>query len=220
MMIQKRGRLIAAVAASLAIAAIFAACSSLDVVGKDSARAFGDVLGALSSEGGEEGIHYLVAPDGEARFSWGEEGASIAVDAAPFVAAGLDLSKLQNAGDGEIVFAADYGLDIIGSTDPAEAFSQLVSKHRDILNYHSSLDHYGAKLGGGNMFEWAKDMKTNGYDNSAQDKDIVFVLNPEPLIAAGADPERIAGWTYAQVPIEENGKTEQVWKLLKPFDLK
>jgi hypothetical protein len=216
----KKTKFIAAVAASLAIATIFAACSELDVVGKDSVRAFGEILGALPSEGGEEGIHYLVAPDGEARFSWGEEGASIAVNDAPFVDAGLDLSKLQNAGDGEIVFAADYGLSIVGSTDPAEAFSQLVDGHRDILNYHTTLDHYGAKLGGGNMFEWAKDMKTNGYDDSAQDKDIVFVLNPEPIIAAGADPERIAGWTYAQVPIEENGKTTQVWKLLKPFDLK
>jgi hypothetical protein len=63
-------------------------------------------------------------------------------------------------------------------------------------------------------------MKTNSYDNSVQDKDIVFVLNPEPLIAAGVDPEKVEGWTYAQVPIEENGKTTQVWKLLKPFDLK
>jgi hypothetical protein len=70
------------------------------------------------------------------------------------------------------------------------------------------------------MFEWAKDMVANGYDNSVQDKDIVFVLNPEPLIAAGVDPEKVEGWACAQVPIEENGKTIQVWKLLKSFDLK
>jgi len=70
------------------------------------------------------------------------------------------------------------------------------------------------------MFEWAKDMKVNWYDNSNQDKDIVFVLNPEPLIAAGVDIEHVDGWAYAQVQVEENGKMEQVWKLLKPFDLK
>jgi hypothetical protein len=57
-------------------------------------------------------------------------------------------------------------------------------------------------------------------DNSNQDKDIVFVLNPEPLIAAGVDPEKVEGWAYAQVPVEENGETTQVWKFLKPFDLK
>jgi hypothetical protein len=62
-------------------------------------------------------------------------------------------------------------------------------------------------------------MKTNGYDDADQDKDIVFVLNPEPLIAAGVVPENVEGWVYAQVPVEENGKTEDVWKFLKPFDL-
>ena len=36
-----------------------------------------------------------------------------------------------------------------------------------------------AMLGNGNMFEWAKDMKTTGMTID-QDKDIVFVLNPEP----------------------------------------
>jgi hypothetical protein len=100
------------------------------------------------------------------------------------------------------------------------AYEQIVNKYRDSINYHTSLDHYGVKLGDGNMFEWAKDMKTNGYDNSNQDKDIVFVLNPEPLAAAGVAPEKVEGWAYAQVQVEENGKTEQVWKLLKPFDLK
>jgi hypothetical protein len=75
------------------------------------------------------------------------------------------------------------------------------------------------KLGDGNMFEWAKDMNTNGYDDSVQDKDIVFVLNPETLASAGVDPEKVDGWAYAQIPIEENGKTTEVWKLLKPFDL-
>jgi hypothetical protein len=113
------------------------------------------------------------------------------------------------------------GNDKVSGTPTAlSAYKLIVSKYRDSINYHTSLDHYGVKLGGGNMLEWAKDMETNGYDNSAQDKDIVFVLNPEPLIAAGVDPEKVEGWAYAQVTVDENGKTEQVWKFLKPFNLK
>jgi hypothetical protein len=106
-----------------------------------------------------------------------------------------------------------------GDATALKAYEQIVGKYRDAINYHASLDHYGVLLGDGNLFEWAKDMKTNAYDDSVQDKDIVFVLNPEPLTAAGVAPDNVEGWAYAQVPIDVNGKTEQVWKLLKPFDL-
>ena len=43
------------------------------------------------------------------------------------------------------------------------------------------------------------------------DKDIVFVLNPQPFIKAGVDPNKIDGWIYAKVGED--------YKLLKPFDL-
>jgi len=103
---------------------------------------------------------------------------------------------------------------------PLAAYEQIVEKYRSSINYHTSLDHYGVKLGDGNMFEWAKDLSTNSSTGENQDKDIVFVLNPEPLAAAGVDPEKVEGWVYAQVPVEENGQTTNVWKLLKPFNLK
>jgi hypothetical protein len=62
------------------------------------------------------------------------------------------------------------------------------------------------------MFEWASDMSTN-------DKDIVFVLNPEPLIAAGVDPNAVEGWTYSAVSVDVDGKPTEVYKFLKAFDL-
>jgi hypothetical protein len=49
------------------------------------------------------------------------------------------------------------------------------------------MDHYGVNLANGNLFEWAKDMNTN-------DKDMVFVLNPEPFVSAGVKPDNIEGW--------------------------
>jgi hypothetical protein len=75
------------------------------------------------------------------------------------------------------------------------------------------MDHYGLSLGGDNVFEWAK-------DTAANDKDIVFALDPAPFIAAGADPSRVAGWTFTTVPVmDENGRSLMVEKLLKAFDL-
>jgi hypothetical protein len=55
---------------------------------------------------------------------------------------------------------------------------------------------------------------------NTNDKDIVFVLNPDPFIAAGVDPARIEGWAFAKVTVDdENGKPIQVDKILKPFNL-
>jgi hypothetical protein len=71
----------------------------------------------------------------------------------------------------------------------------------------------GHDLDNGNMFEWAKNLATN-------DKDIVFVLAPEPFIAAGTDPARIEGWAFTKVTVDDaNGKPVQVDKILKPFNL-
>ena len=64
------------------------------------------------------------------------------------------------------------------------------------------------------MFEWAKDMSKN-------DKDIVYVLNPQVFIDAGVDPQKVEGWVSAKVPIvDKDGKTVEVDKFLKPFNLK
>ncbi|MDR1465391.1 MAG: hypothetical protein LBJ11_08855 [Oscillospiraceae bacterium] len=92
------------------------------------------------------------------------------------------------------------------------------NNNRLALGYHAAMDHYNITFGGGNLFEWAKDLRTNGTTGGPQDKDIVFVLNPEPLIAAGLDPENVEGWAYAPVQVEIGGRPATVWKLLKPFD--
>ncbi len=230
---------------TLAITAV--ACSgggSLDVVGKTSVTSFDTVLKVIPDKVKADELNVgwaLSAPDDSVRFIWSEDYSKaplhdvmLELDAQPFLDAGLNPEKLPDNYafyDGEtmgemgskmLMVGAKLGSDKLtydGNPTALTAYEQIVNKYRDTINYHTTLDHYGVKLGDGNMFEWAKDMKTNGYDNSVQDKDIVFVLNPEPLIAAGVDPNNVAGWTYAQVPIETNGKTEQVWKLLKPFNL-
>ncbi|WP_037585904.1 hypothetical protein [Stenoxybacter acetivorans] len=245
---KKRTKFIAAVAASLALMFTLTACSgpsSLDVVGRQSVTSFDEVLKTIPDQVKTDELNVgwsLSAPDDSVRFIWSEDYSKaplhdvmLELDAQPFIDAGLVPDKLPDnyafykddtmgsMGSEMLMVGTKLGSDKLtysGSPTALAAYEQIVTKYRDSINYHASLDHYGVKLGDGNMFEWAKDMKINGYDNTDQDKDIVFVLNPEPLIAAGVDPEKVEGWAYAQVPIEENGKTEQVWKLLKPFNLK
>ena len=195
-----------------ALALTAASCSKLDVVGNDSVRAFKDLLQTAShliTDDPEDKAYSdywsLTAPDKSARFIWSKDfsktpkhDVAIIFDAAPFIAAGLDPSKLPDD------FTHRQGNTI---------YEHIVKLARDAVGYHGALDHYGITLGGGNLFEWAKDLKTN-------DKDIVFVLDPEPFLKAGTDPNKIDGWVFAKVTVDdENGRPVQVDKILKPFNL-
>ncbi len=204
-------------------------CSQLDVVGRESVTTFNAVLDAMSDnvEADEVNVGWsLKAPDGTVKFIWSKDYSKsplhdvmLEFDAKPFLDAGLDTSKLPEDiafYEGMLMVGIKLGKDELkykSDPTPLSSYEQIVDLYRDTIGYHTVFDHYGVDLGDGNMFEWAKDMSTN-------DKDIVFVLNPEPLIEAGVDPEKVKGWVYAQVPIEENGKTTQVWKFLKPYNLK
>jgi hypothetical protein len=212
----------------LAITAV--SCSKLDVVGNDSVRAFDELLKSvpqLVSEDKANGGWSITAPDGNTRFIWGRNTSQrslciimIEFDSTPFIAAGLNPDFLPEnyAGyENKIFIGTSFEteqLQNMSDTTPLSMYQQIVKLKRNIIGYHGQMDHYGINLGDGNMFEWAKNL-------SANDKDIVFVLNPDPFIAAGADPAKIAGWAFAKVTVDDaNGKPVQVDKLLKPFDLR
>jgi hypothetical protein len=204
-------------------------CGKLDVVGNDSVKSFENVLLRIPQSLGPDeanGGWSLAAPDGTARFIWSRNYAEsprydvmLEFDAAPFIAAGLKPDKLPEnfafAG-GRIMVGTKLGKDQLkyqGEVTPLASYEQIVKLKRKAIGYHMAMDHYGVNLGDGNLFEWAKDMAAN-------DKDIVFVLNPAPLIAAGTDPARVGGWTFTKVTVDDkNGKPVQVDKILKPFDL-
>jgi hypothetical protein len=238
----KNGKLIAAVAvAAVLVVAIIAAVvqtagGNLDVVGKQSITSFETILNTIPDNVKADEINggwSLNAPDGSVRFIWAKDysrsplhDVMLELDAAPFVSAGLDTDKLPDnyaAYDGMLMVGTKLGMEkpvYEGEATPLAAYEQIVNKHRSFINYHMDMDHYGVKLGGDNMFEWAKNMETNTVKNQNQDKDIVFALNPEPLIAAGVDPEKVEGWVYAPVSVMEGAKTLEVYKFLKPFNLK
>ncbi|MDR2518148.1 MAG: hypothetical protein LBD13_01875 [Spirochaetaceae bacterium] len=215
------------IASLAALAAL--SCENLDVVGKDSAASFDKVLQAMSRNVAEDQMNggwSLNAPDNSARFIWSKDFSQspmhdvmIELDAAPFLQAGLDPDKLPQDYafyGGKLMVGTKLGeekLTYKGEPTPLLSYQKIVELKRGALGYHGALDHYGINLGNGNLFEWAKDMAAN-------DKDMVFVLNPEPFIAAGVDPNSLAGWLFGKVTVDgENGNPLEVEKLLKPFDL-
>lgn len=215
------------IALSLVAMIGLSACKKLDVVGDQSMKSFEKVVASLTDKVTEDtafGGWSITAPDGEARFLWSKDfektstDAMLEINAQPFIDAGLDTTKLPEGmvvGD-KIVVGTDFGDAKVtnqGDVTPMTSYNQIVKQYRDSISYHAALDHYGVKLTNGNMFEFAKDMKTN-------DKDIVFVLNPQVFIDAGVDPSAVKGWVFAKVEtMDDNGKKIQVDKFLKPFDL-
>lgn len=204
------------------------ACGKLDVIGEQSEKSFEVVLESLQDKVSKDtdfGGWFIEALDGSARFEWSEDfgktteyDVRLVTDAQPFLDAGLDPAKLPAGmlvGNRIIVGASlgDENVTYVGEASPLDSYKKLVKLYRDRISYHLALDHYGVMMDNGNMFEWAKDMKTN-------DKDIVFVLNPQPFIDAGVNPEKVDGWVFAKVEtMDENGKKIQVDKFLKPFDV-
>jgi hypothetical protein len=204
------------------------ACNKLDVVGDKSIGSFKEILNTASDQVTED-VQFigwsLAAPDGDARFIWSKDYSQtqtydvlLEVAAQPFIEAGLDISKLPIGmllGD-KILVGTDFGnqsLTYEGDVTPLKSYEQIVKESRNSIKYHAALDHYGVDLMNGNMFEWAKDMSKN-------DKDMVFVLNPQPFIDAGVDPNKVEGWVFAKVEtMDEKGKEIEVDKFLKPFDL-
>lgn len=204
------------------------ACNNaFDVIGDKSIDSFGKVLDITQEQTSENtayGGWFLTSPDGEASIFWSRDNSKstydvlLEVNIQPFLSAGLDVSKLPEGMvvNDKIIVGTDLDNNsptYEGDVTPLTSYQQIVDNSRDTIKYHMAMDHYGIDLGNGNMFEWAKDMTKN-------DKDIVYVLNPQPFIDAGVDPQKVDGWAFAKVEtMDEKGKTVEVDKFLKPFEL-
>lgn len=202
--------------------------SGLDVVATQSLESFKVVTEEL-----EDRITFdnkwnswaIKAPDDSVTFYFSKDFSKssfhdvmLEFEAKPFIDAGMDVNKMPDdfVFDEMIMVGVKLGDEEIkydSEATPYNTYSKIVELKRSSIKYHAALDHYGIDLGDGNMFEWAKDMSTN-------DKDIVFVLNPESFIKAGVDPEKVEGWLYAKVPTMKDGKKVEVYKFLKPFNIK
>ncbi|HML45534.1 MAG TPA: hypothetical protein PKE04_02140 [Clostridia bacterium] len=209
---------------SLSVTACAQLQNSLDVIGKSSIPTLEAVVNAApQSAEPENGYWTIQAPDASARVfisrDWSQTGDDLVLewDAAPFLQAGLDPAQLPEAyGYDGTAFRIGVPLGDDGNPGEtgtlAEAYGRIVTQAPGLIGYHAQLNHFGVEIGQGNLLEWARDLRAN-------DKDMVFVLNPEPLIEAGVDPEAVEGWVYATVKVHVAGKSAEVYKFLKPFDL-
>lgn len=201
-------------------------CAATDTVATYAKKSFAAFAGAVSVESGASGGWTILSPGGDRFFFPAPQSSDrrfrLEFDAAPFLAAGLDSALLPSFPDASyrldggtlvLAFPAGKGSSKSAAAGLAEAFDAFVAADRGRIGYHHEMDHYGIVLGAGNVFEWAGDMAKN-------DKDLVFVLNPEPFAAAGVNLDAVEGWVHAQVPVREGGKMVQVWKLLRPYELR
>jgi hypothetical protein len=222
-------KLLIITAIAMVLVFAFTACQSTDVVGNVSKTSFEALVNKVSDKVAtdEQSKSWAITSPGGERFLLGKDmagtpDAAIEFDATPFINAGLDASKLPaeiysyDQASNKLKIAAELGNPKNAAKADAmatDSFNQLVETNREAIGYHAKLDHYGVALGNGNMFEWAKDLNTN-------DKDMVFVLNPQPLIDAGVDPAKVTDWVFTKVPVmDENNKEIEVEKFLKPYQL-
>ena len=205
----------------LALTIFLASCGSTDVVLNYSPGSLNDILDAnptLVTDNTKETHYYDLTVDGQTtlRISHdysmtGKEDLAIVTPLAPFVAAGLDPANLKEGYRADLnwfYITGSYG-DGTGLKDNVtDSLFESVAFDRSNLTYHEALDHYGIKLTNG-KFEYAKDATTN-------DKDIVFVLAADPLVALGVDVKNVDGWIFKTMD-NPDGTTIDV--LLKPYDL-
>lgn len=212
----------------LLVSFISASCKQLDVVGQASITSFNKVLNTIPDNiksDASNGGWSLSAPDHSARFIWSKDLSQsplydimIEFDAKPFIDAGLNVSKLPNGMiiNDKILIGTKLDIEILkyeNDVTPIKSYENIVDLKREYINYHSELDHFGIDLGGGNAFEWAKDMDKN-------DLDIVFALNPQEFIDAGVDPENVEGWVFAKIKtMNSKGKMIETDKLIKAYNL-
>jgi len=212
---------------SAVVLAGLSACTQTDVVAKYGISSFNEVI-ELSDVTLDSDLKAwsLVAPDESARFLFSSDfktsaphDVMVEIEAQPFIDAGLDVTKLPAGmfAEGMIMLGQALGEQSFSATSqetPEASFKELVKLSRETLGYHEALAHYGIDLGNGNKFEWAKDLGAN-------DKDIVFVLDPVVFADAGVDVANVNGWVFAKVEVmDESGTKVEVEKLLKPFNLK
>lgn len=204
-------------AALAALLLILSACAQADVVKTYSVQSWNSIEGQFPNILNESDEGYEISADNETKLLVDKNYAGLDGDIrimtplAPFVEAGLDPDALGEgfAADEDSLYAiGEYGDKDDKLTSSSAALFQSVELDRNVLGYHTDLDHYGIALIKG-KFEFAKDYTKN-------DKDLVFVLQADPIRDAGADVENIEGWVF-KVMKDEKGNDNNV--LLKPYDL-
>jgi hypothetical protein len=157
-----------------------------------------------------ENSFYLEAPDGGAVFHYYNSGATISIDATPFLAAGLDIQSLEFGMPQSTYIAqsihydSDYyfalpSWDMLNQNVKETALEQFEANLRyiDIIENDQyfqidmTVKNHSTEVIHTATFAWAKDMESTEFD-------IIFTVKAEPLLAAGVNPDEVGGWDYLQ----------------------
>ncbi len=224
-----------AVATTLVLS--LAACSSAasgESTAQKGLKSFTQILETYPDRQGfhEELRHWgFEVPTGE-KFEWIDDMSANQADfamvlqAQPLVAAGLDVTKLDQA----VWIYEPAGTDTMGMEQPArlilpanvsdsklplktagESMKALLEAAPGKLMYHGDMDHFVLTLNGANEVIWTEQLGLN-------DTDMAFVLEAAPLVAAGLDLAKLegTGWTFKKA--DPVAKTPD--QIIRTFDLK
>jgi hypothetical protein len=195
----------------LSFLVLIAGCASTDVVKREAKSSFDLILDLATIESSVmDGYAHIIISDGyhlDLSLNPESNGDDVimAVPAAPFLTAGLDITKLPSTMrvKDDMLLITFEGVKGSSEADASSQMDSLLSNNRSLLGYHAELDHFGIALGN-HKFEWAKDLTTN-------DKDVVFILSADVLRSAGVNVEAVDGWLFTTM--------DSMDLLLKPFDL-
>jgi hypothetical protein len=198
----------------------FAGCNRVQTGNRESDEAlaaFNAIVQAnLDRKGYHDALkHWGLSLPGGSKFEWTKDTSANDIDfamvipAEPFVAAGLDVSRLE--GTGYVFQAAKleggealpdlllHPYNVSGKKENAQgsedAFRRILKQKNGMVQYHGDLRHYRLYLydEGGAPFEvqWTEEL-------GLSDADIVFVIPADPLVAAGLDISRLDsnGWVF------------------------
>ena len=214
-----------------------AACGNKDVeetISDKGVVAFNEIVKTYPDKKGFHDAlqHWGFAMEPGEKLEWSKDMSAnkadfaMVVKADPLIEAGLDVEKL----DKNVWIFEKAGRDTMGMEQPAVLIlpydisdKSLVSKNSDDsmkalleadpenLIYHEDKQHYVLNLGGTNEAIWTEKLGLN-------DSDMIFVLEAEPLIAAGLDIDKLegSGWTFKKA--SEADKTPD--QIIKTYDLK
>jgi hypothetical protein len=204
---------------SMALGLALLGCNRVQTGNRESDEALAAFNAIVKANQGRKGYHdalkhWGLSLPGGGKFEWTKDTSASSIDfamvipAAPFVAAGLDVTRL--AGTGYVFQAAkieggealpDLLLHTYNVSDKKEnaqgsedAFRRILKQKNGMVRYQGDLRRYQLSLydeGEGRFEVWWSE--SPGVGNG----DITFVISAEPLMAAGLDIDKLGdGWVF------------------------
>lgn len=195
----------------------------------NAAKAFSLIVDAIPDMIEDDTSHNgwtLKMMSDDIRFIWSKDSSksllydvAIAFDIQPFIDSDIHVNKLTSnysIHNNELIVGLNYGKNIFSYEDevtPLTSMEKIIENYSDKISFDSDSNQYSIDLGNGNLFIWSQDIYNS-------ENDVMFVLNPEPLIKAGVNIEKVEGWDYSSLSDYIKSKDSDSKKFIKAFNIK